>query len=143
MDKNYLRLRNSFNESELHLKDLSICGAYSIDSECNYHSDFSELKYLYPAYLKTQTLDHPFDLNQDYDKIVPKLKEGSACLGNISKWLREHPEKAQTVVRFDHLSLSIFPHFSTRCFNTTSTCLILIWTYFFFYCKNVYLPTNV
>ncbi|KAI5754243.1 hypothetical protein M8J77_007049 [Diaphorina citri] len=95
MGEKILKLPYYLKENQLELEDICACGSFSIDSDCLYHNDCSNLKYLYPPYLKSQTLDEPFDLNQDYDKIVPKMSEGASDLSNIMAWLRGNPEKAQ------------------------------------------------
>uniref|UniRef100_A0A8D8M873 Decapping nuclease n=1 Tax=Cacopsylla melanoneura TaxID=428564 RepID=A0A8D8M873_9HEMI len=92
-----LKLPYKLDQKPCHLENVRACGFYSIDSSGTYLADNSEMKYLYPPYLYRQTLEQPFDLNQDYDKIVPKVNVGSASLTNITKWLRENPNKTQDV----------------------------------------------
>lgn len=124
MSVRYLKLPYHLDDHYTELEDLHACGYFSVDGDCNYHNDSSEMKYVYPLYENTQTLDQPFDLDLDYEKIVPKkVKENE--LTNIWRWVRENPDKAEGVVSECFLFIINQSDHGKACYHHSRHTLII------------------
>lgn len=94
--------KRKLNEDEKMVKYITkpkLCGFFSIDKNCKYRSDVSQMRYIYPPYLQKEGCSGvQFDLNTDYDLIFPKTQNRKSLPNaNLYKWVMENPHQTKGV----------------------------------------------